>query len=300
MNQRIELRRMRDFNDKMNITFEFMRLHFTPLFKSLSLIGGPFMIISGVVSGYYNKYYLALQKDGLSGGPLAMISELGTWVGLMFLFFAISYAVILIVVYEYFRLYGKQAIPHVIGVNDIWPVVKKNFISLIAVSILVAVVITAGFLFLILPGIYLMIVFSLIVPIMIIEQKSIGESFSRCFTLISGKWWSTFGLVVITSIIVAVMSQIFAIPQYIFTFVQAAHDVAEDGSLPLWQELGLIISSVIATFGSSLLQTITLVAVGFQYYNLVERKEAAGLMAKLDSFGQSKTPVAGQDANDSF
>lgn len=300
MNQKIELRKMRDFNAKMNATFEFLRQNFVPLGKAMLYIGGPFILLAGIFSGFYNRYTLTLRGAETIDPTLGFVGDLALWLGLMFLFIMLSYLVVLIVVYEYFRLYEQQPATHIIQVSEIWPSVKSNFLPMIGATLLVAVVIFAGFVFLLGPGIYLSIVLSLIVPIMIIEQKSIGDSFSRCFRLITDKWWSTFGLVVVTGIIAVIMGQVFAIPQYIFTFLVAAHKASAEPAVPQWQETGLIIGSTLATFGSSMLQTIPLAAVGFQYYNLVERREAAGLMAKLDTFGQPATPVAGQDANESY
>jgi hypothetical protein len=42
-----------------------------------------------------------------------------------------------------------------------------------------------------------------------------------------------------------------------------------------------IISSIIASLGL-LLHSLTIIATAFQYYNLVERKEAPGLILKID------------------
>jgi len=39
--------------------------------------------------------------------------------------------------------------------------------------------------------------------------------------------------------------------------------------------------------GVNLFQSIVILAVTFQFYNLVERREARGLMNKLDSFGKT-------------
>lgn len=300
MNQKIELRKMRDFNAKMNATFEFLRQNFVPLSKALLYIGGPFILLAGVFSGFYNRYTLTLQRQETVNPAFEFVGDLAVWLSLMFLFLMLSYIVVLIVIYEYFRLYEKQPATRSIEVSEIWPAVKTNFLPMVGASLLVAVVIFAGFLLLLGPGVYLSIVLSLIVPILIIEQKSIGESFTRCFKLITDKWWSTCGLIVVTGIIAVIMGQVFAIPQYIFTFLVAAHKASAETAVPPWQEAGLVISSTFSTFGSSMLQAIPLVAVGFQYYNLVERREAAGLMAKLDTFGQPTSPVAGQDAHDSY
>jgi hypothetical protein len=160
---------------------------------------------------------------------------------------------------------------------------------MIGVGILVALLLTVSLIFFILPSIYFSVVLSLLGPIMIIERKSFSQAFSRSFFLISEKWWSTFGLIVVTTIIGGVMAITFAIPQYFFTFLIASHKVANTSSQPaLWEQIGIVVSGMIYTIGSNLLQSIVVVAVTFQYYNLVERKEAKGLLSKVEDFGKAE------------
>jgi len=167
---------------------------------------------------------------------------------------------------------------------------------MIGIGILVAIILTFAAVFFIIPAVYLSIVLSLVVPIVMIEGKGFGEAFNRCFTLISGKWWSTFGLILVTSIIASVMALVFTIPQSIFSFIISSHKVSGEVVEPaLWEQTGLIISSMVGTFGASLLSCIVIIAVMFQYYNLVERKESKGLLSKVERFGKPEEPEAAHD-----
>lgn len=294
MFRKIELRRMRDFSAKINATFEFVKQNLTPLAKGLVFIAGPFLLLQGLFAGLYQKQILSA---GLSSDPFAIFSkEAFSWLGVSMVFSVFGYMCSLIVITEFMRLYELSEDPESIDLPEIWEGVKKNILQMIGVGILVAIVLTIATVFFIIPGLYLSIVLSLIVPIMIIEGKSFGEAFSRCFILISEKWWSTLGLIIITSIIAGVMALVFTIPQYIFTFIIGAHKVSGGNAEPaLWEQAGLIISSMLYTFGGSLLRSIVVIAVIFQYYNLVERKESKGLLSKVDSFGQPDEPPAAHD-----
>jgi hypothetical protein len=143
-----------------------------------------------------------------------------------------------------------------------------------------------GGILLVLPGIYLLIVFSLIPPIMVIEKMGFSDALSRAFKLITEKWWSTCGLIFIMSIIVWFMSLIFSIPQGIFSFLTTLHGTDSSIQTPVWQEAGMIISSIIYSAGAGLLQSLVYLSLAFQLYNLIERKEAKGLMSKLENFGK--------------
>ena len=213
----------------------------------------------------------------------------------------IAYLILVAVVGEYVRIYDSKPFPSTIEVGEVWDGVKGYLFSLTGALIVSAIVIMVGIVLLILPGVYVMIVLSLMAPVIIIERKSMGDSFTRSFSLITDKWWSTFVLLLVTGLISGFMGYMFAIPQVIFTFLITFNSVSENPTaLPLWYEVGLILSSMFYMIGATFLRAIPILAIMFQYFNLVERKEAAGLMAKLDTFGQTPQPNSAADAHESY
>jgi hypothetical protein len=47
----------------------------------------------------------------------------------------------------------------------------------------------------------------------------------------------------------------------------------------------LVVASAISIVGSNLINGLVWIAVGFQYYNLVERQDGSGLRSEIDSLG---------------
>jgi ABC-type phosphate/phosphonate transport system ATPase subunit len=47
----------------------------------------------------------------------------------------------------------------------------------------------------------------------------------------------------------------------------------------------LVVSTIISTIGSQLLYVVSLTGLCFQYFNLVEEKDASGLLSRIDSIG---------------
>lgn len=64
-------------------------------------------------------------------------------------------------------------------------------------SILAAIGIGIGFVLLIVPGLFLMTIWCLIVPIIVLESAPIGAAFSRSRELVKGHGWNTFGVIVV-------------------------------------------------------------------------------------------------------
>lgn len=287
MVQKIELRKTRDFSAKINITFDFIRQNFKILAKAIIYISGPFILVEGLFMGIYQQKTLALGQatPGIFGD---FLSEVFFWFGIALIFLVFAYITSLIVVNEFVRLYEIKEDPTTIDVAEIWEGVKENFFKMFLGGIVVVFLTMIGFVLLIIPGIYISVTLSLMAPILIIEKRSIREALTRCFSLITEKWWSTFGLLIVTSLIVSFMGFVFQLPQTVFTFLIAFHKTTDSLAEPaLWERVGIMVSSVIATIGSNMLQGIVFVALIFQFYNLVERREAQGLMNKLDSFGKT-------------
>jgi hypothetical protein len=88
--------------------------------------------------------------------------------------------------------------------------------TLILAGILAALGIAVGLVLFIVPGLILLTWWCLIVPVIVLEEKHVGESFSRSRELVRGHGWTVFGVVVVTAILSAIASGII---QSIFSFL---------------------------------------------------------------------------------
>ncbi len=298
MTSKIELRRTRDFSEKINISFEFTRQNLLPLSKALIYISGPFILLQGFFSGLYQNETLGRVTLGSMEMYDGSFNSF-LWLGIAYVFIFLGYVSSLIVVYEYLRIYESRTNNDPIEVSEVWKGIKENYFSMVGALLIMFIMSLLGLILLVIPAIYLAVVFSLIPPIMIIEKLNFSDALSRSFRLITDKWWSTFGLIFVMSIIIAFMAMIFSIPQLIFTSLMAVHGVETINEIPLWQQAGMIISSVIYSFGAGILQSLVFLAVAFQLYNLIERKEAKGLMSKLEAFGKVETKTS-ESTNETF
>jgi hypothetical protein len=87
---------------------------------------------------------------------------------------------------------------------------------LILAGVLAGLGIAVGLVLFIIPGLFLLTWWCLIVPVIVLEEKQVGESFSRSRELVRGHGWTVFGVVVITAILSAIASGII---QAIFSFL---------------------------------------------------------------------------------
>jgi hypothetical protein len=90
--------------------------------------------------------------------------------------------------------------------------------TLIGAGILAGLGIALGFVLLIVPGLILLTWWCLISPVIVLEGKRIGESFSRSRALVRGHGWTVFGVVIISVLVSAIASGVI---QSIFSFLGA-------------------------------------------------------------------------------
>ncbi len=311
----LELHRKRDFSAKLSASVDFIRLNAKPFIKALAFISGPFIILGAILmaDGYSRLLNLsALTDPGTAPSALQDMFGLGIPMisGALFMFFAGT--LLIATVYEYVILYDEKGSTD-ISVSEVWQRVKTFMWTVLAslviwtiaffiiylagIFLVISFVEINGF-FGVMTGIglgvvtlYLSVAFSLVFIIQAYEKKDVFTAYGRAMKLIRGKWWSTFGLIFVAFLIQSFVSYIFMIPWYVTFFAGTMHAVEETGlSEPsLLFQIANYATLSLAFLGSNLLNAFPLLALGFQYFNLVELKEARGLMNKIETFGQENT-----------
>ena len=272
MNQtKIEFRKVRDFGALLGVTFDYIKQNIKLLFKSNLLIGSPFILLAGVFMGIYQSsiFNFRVQPE---------IEQFAIPFLFSMFFMMLSYLVIIIVTYSHLILYKNSEAGN-FDIDDVWQNVKRNFWMILFTGIGYSILSFIGFVFLIVPGIYLSIALSIIFIVRLEERLKFFEAVSRCVKIVSGNWWFTFGIIIVVGMIQGFLGFILYVPNYIVTIFLAFAGV--DSNTGDLGRVLYIISSIIATFGV-LLYSISTIAIAFQYYNLVERKEAPGLVQQIE------------------
>ena len=78
---------------------------------------------------------------------------------------------------------------------------REHLSSVLVAGLIAAVAITIGLILFIVPGLFLMTIWCLIVPVIVLERRSAGESFGRSRQLVRGEGWNVFGLIVLVFLI---------------------------------------------------------------------------------------------------
>ncbi|HEY1853615.1 MAG TPA: hypothetical protein VGG40_03430 [Solirubrobacterales bacterium] len=157
-----------------------------------------------------------------------------------------------------------------LSIGELYRQVTPVLGTLIGASILYAIGVGIGFILLIVPGLFLLTIWAVIAPAVVIENRGVIESFGRSRELVKGYGWPTFGVIIIAALITAIATLI---------LVSIAAAIADGPILRII--LGLLASSVTAP--------ITALVAGVLYYRLLQLKGDPGAITK-DVAGEAYAP----------
>ena len=127
----------------------------------------------------------------------AVLAAILTWVG------ALLGAVISLVAVFWLQAALVKAVEDVrdgradMSLQETFDKAKPHLGSVLVAGILAAVGIAIGLILIIVPGLFLMTIWAVIIPVIVLEGKSAGESFSRSRELVRGYGWGVFGVIVL-------------------------------------------------------------------------------------------------------
>ncbi len=318
----IDLHQARDFSKKMNATFEFIRQNFKSLGKSILIIAGPPVLIASMIIGSFIGEFLNMaQSTAFNAGNTESFENyflsVSFWLQmmLMIVFFAISGVMTIATINNYIILYAEKQ-SNEIETGEVWERVRSTFwmyfgtmffftllgigvylLLLIPVALLAAIspaLIFLGMVFLFCGIFYLAVSVSLTFIVRAYENKGFFEALGRSFALVQGKWWSTFGLIMVLYLVMMTVSYIFIIPWYAVTFISTLHNTSNEvlqEPTMMWQIMTIVFFTLYY-LAQMILASLPNVGIAFQYFNLVELKEAKGLMSKIDTLGQDPEPMS--------
>jgi hypothetical protein len=159
-------------------------------------------------------------------------------------------------------------------------------------TIIAGVGVVLGFIALILPGIWLLVSWSVFIPALLFEGLSPTRSLGRSFELVRGRWWATLGLLIVATLISGVIAGI----------VMRAFDALMSTSLGNHVFPAALIDAVGGAVASAVGLPIQAVMVTLLYFDLRARKERLDtdlLARRLDiEPGTERVPPAASGTQD--
>lgn len=282
--------RLRDFGQKFEAAIAYMRRHglnmYRVLLLPLLLSALPLVLLAAAALAMSQQ--LAEWTGGFDPkNPFDTLAAVLPLVGLLLLGLGLIMGVMYAMLFGFMKCRMAQPDPAVkLSTAEVWQVARGYVLPLLGYFFVTSVLSVVGWFLFLIPGVYLFVVFLLLPNVLVFEDQGFGRNFGRSFSLIRGKWWSTFGLYVIGAMILGMLS--FMVNMVVMVVMVPLSLVAD----PTLVTVVTAISQFLMMALQFLLFPLVSVLLLFQYFNLVERRDHVSLQWRVEELGQ--TPAAAQ------
>ena len=296
-----DFRQERNFGQKVSATFEFIGVHWRPLGRVLLYLVAPLALLLGIFTALLQSRLLSTlgrltRQQAQVGRPNPLVVQramLNLTVQNPLYYFnivlgVVFVAVCILTVYGYLlrclRPVGTVAAP--ITPAEVWRVVRGHLVGTFFSLWGIALLLMLGFFVFVFPGLYLGVGLSLFFIVRLVEGTGFFGTLSRCLYLTRGKWWSTFGM--IFTMFALLYTLLFGLRIVLNLALTGLHRAFSAAGQP-WQggTVFAILVGLLFAAAFFLLYPPLLLGLAFQYFNLVERREAVGLRQLVAQLGQA-------------
>lgn len=299
MNQEINFWKIRDLSEIINATFVFIKAHFKNLAKVILMTAGPFLLITAILSVWFQANLVMPTMDERIENPLVAFEMFkGIRFYLNLIAAMIGSFVMYAAMYSYVMLARDGIYP---TVDNVWERIREDaglyittflfVMSLYLASLALFALSCFGVLIWFVGGIYLVTILQVYLPTRLHERAGAVEAVGRCYQLNKGQFGNSFLLLIVLIVIVIALAAVFMLPAMVISFTYSLNSLT--GSVtqaPIWV---LTLTSVFQIF-ASLTSIVPVTATLIHYCNLVERFESPGLASRVEDWAGSKdTPSDG-------
>jgi len=214
-----EIFKKRELNDLLSDSISFYGKEAKGLLSNVFTYVFTFIILKSVFSFFYTSYfyyeysYFSNFIELLRFAPVEQIF----YVLIIKLIDFSLYSMIIVVVGTYVKNYTQNGS---VNKKEIGIGVKQLYIKILGSNLLIGIILGISLIALLIPFIYLFVIFSVIPFIIIFENESIGNAFSKSFKLLKKNWLKSFGAFVVIFIICLILKLIVTfLPRLLVGFI---------------------------------------------------------------------------------
>jgi hypothetical protein len=228
----LDLGRVRGVAELIGATLELLRRFGAVFFTTTAIVVVPTLL---VVDGIWGRRLL----DGPGHAP-----QSATWVTTALLGVALPGIVAALHV-RVVEALGRGEVPTISQAMD---AAAPRLGAAVAAQLIFVACVAIGTIALILPGIWLAVRLFAMAQAVVAEDRSPGEAFVRSGQLVQGRWWATFGTLIVIGILAAVLGGI----------VAGVADAVHQG----------IVSTILYLLGTTISASVTALSQTLLYFSL--------------------------------
>ncbi|AVR46095.1 hypothetical protein C7S20_12980 [Christiangramia fulva] len=280
----IQFKKERELGEILSIIFKFVRENYKEMGKMLLKFSGPAFLILVAALAYYSWSAVGLSLFAISNEGSGFIFSLIILLIAYLLYVTSITGTIYHSILSYMNNEGQ------IKSSDVAIGMKSDFGKLLILLLISWILIFAGIMLFLIPGIYIAVPLSLAPAVLVFRRQSLSDSISDCFQLVKNNWWMTFATILCIGLLVYLIGLVFQIPAIIY-FVIKMITMAQQGSAAdptAMLGTGYIVISVISSMIQYIVYSIMPIGFAFVYFNLNEKKHFTGTYESIQNLGNNQ------------
>jgi len=287
MNNFIDFKKDRNFDQVLQDGFNFLKYNFKSIIKYFWQLNTLWIILFVLFSLFYvyftlNKFSTAFSD--LNNGTIENPNRFDG-VNLIYTFFIwfFTFRIYLTVfgyIHSYITNHGE------VKIEDIQEFIEqKNFLKYAGLSIIISFMVILGLILLIIPGIWVLVPVSLMIPAFFLDTDSISEAIDKGFSYAKHNWWFSFGILLVMIIVILFISYLINLPIIIYGMsktIIAIKDSNPDAITGIVKDPVIIFFSFLSTLLRYFLVLIQISIGTVLYYTVKERHTGVGSLEKLE------------------
>ncbi len=289
------LQKDRSISDVLVDTIQFVKHHYKLMLTPMLYI----IIPVGILAILSQIYAYRIMSSAFAGSLDFTSNDF-----IMIMGFAAVFGLLAFVLFFCAMLIGMGAVRQVYEGDTaddyVSYLLRKNLLPFIGLAILYGLAYFIGFIFLIIPGIYLAFALYPSFAAFIFERKSVVESLKRGHELSKENWWFIVGAAFLMYLLMFGIDFVTDLPGSIISFILGMGTNPEAVFMQEGISAAYIIIAVLSGIGymiTFLLYALVGVHVAILYFTLRERKEGDSL---ADEMAEFESDLSDESADDGF
>jgi glycerophosphoryl diester phosphodiesterase family protein len=258
--------------------------HWRTLLKAVLVVVVPVQIVGTLINADYTVDQFDFGSDSAQT-PAETIDELNQYLGGLAVSGVLQILAVLLATAACFRAIAQAYLGEQTDWRSSLNYALRLAPALLLITLLNALGVLLGLLLFVLPGIWLYVAWAFATPVLLVEGLRGTVALKRSFRLVQGRWWRTFGVLLVGFILAAIIS---AVVEAVFLIGIV---VGEDNDA-----LVLVLSTIAGIIGLAVTTPFQAALLAVLYFDLRVRKEGFDLELLAREIGGTVQPGAAAPA----
>jgi hypothetical protein len=264
----------------LDVAIKICLAHWRTLLKAVLVVVVPVQILGTLVNADYTVQQFDFSTDSTQT-PAETIDEFNQYLGGLAVATVLQGLAVLLATAACFRAIAQAYLGEQADWRSSLRYALRLTPSLLLLTLLNALGVVLGLLLFILPGVWIYVAWAFATPVLLVEGLRGRAALGRSYRLVKGRWWRTFGVLVVGFVLAAIVS----------TIVQAVFligiVVGEDNDA-----LVLVLSAIAGSVGLAVTTPFQAALLAVLYFDLRVRNEGFDLELLAREIGGTVQPGA--------